>query len=344
MSGSDDDFQTMPEKKGSGGGGAAGGRGHANMKPEEREAMIEWLGLDREGQKDGQPMQNWRSIYGGAAKGRNMNEDAGEVHASGGYSRLAAFVNSKCRIKSDPKRAWNEEIAEKRFADLKKKYKMATRLEEPLNTNFDDETAYEKAKEKFEEDREKVCRNYKKIHELLKEHPAIHPYQPTDSMNANGDSGEPEMRGKEDTLGVKRTKKPEQGVRKEKKEKNKKAEFHLRKPDAPVSTGKQRMNIHQMFIETQQKQVELDKQKLLVDAIGKLAASGIAPENMGPYLLMMGLGSPAPVVAPSRPRVKASPPKATLTTISSDSSESSSGSSDTSGSGSEEGGSDENSS
>ena len=53
------------------------------MKPEEREAMIEGLGLDREGQKDGQPMQNWRSIYGGAAKGRNMNEDAGEVHASG---------------------------------------------------------------------------------------------------------------------------------------------------------------------------------------------------------------------------------------------------------------------
>ena len=173
-----DDFQ--PDKKVSKGGGGAAGRGHANMKPVERDAMIEWLGMDRDGQKDGQPMQNWCCIYGGAAKGRSMNEDAGEVHASGGYKRLADYVNTKCSIKSDRLRAWNEEIAEKRFADLKKKYKMATSMEEPLNTNFDDEAAYDKAKEKFEEDREKVCRNYKKIHELLKEHPGIHPHEPTD--------------------------------------------------------------------------------------------------------------------------------------------------------------------
>jgi hypothetical protein len=335
MSDSDNDLE--PEKKKSGGGAAAADSKHANMKPAERDAMIEWLGMDREGQKDGQPMQNWRCIYGGAAKGRNMNEDAGEVHASGGYSRLAAFVNAKCRIKSDPKRAWTEEIAEKRFADLKKKYKMATRMQEPLNTTFDNDAAYDKAKEKFEEDREKVCRNYKKIHDLLKEHPAMHPYQPTDSMNADDDDAadEPAMRGKDDTLGVKR-KKQGKGDRKEKKENKKKEEFHLRKPDAPISTGKQRMNIHQMFIETQQKQVELDKQKLLVDAIGKLAASGIAPSDMQPYLQLMGLAASPLAVAPNTPRIKPSPPKDNAIEVSSSSNDGSSGGSGESGDSSDE--------
>ena len=289
---SDEDFEADKKSK------------HANMSPAERDAMVEWLGLDREGQKEGQLMQNWRCIYGGAAKGRNMNEDAGEVHASGGYARLAAFVNSKCKIKSDKKRAWDAEIAEKRWTDLKKKYKIAARMQEPLNTDFDTDEAYGKAKEKFEEAREKVCRNYIKIQDLLKDHPGIHPHQPTDSMIAEND--EPQMRGKDDTMGVKKRKKDDKGDRKEKKSrKKKKEEFHLRKPDAPISTGKQRLNIHQMFIETQQKQVDLDKQKILVDAIGKLAASGIEPQNMQPYLQLMGLAPPPlPLPAPRAEQVQ----------------------------------------
>jgi hypothetical protein len=303
MSGNNSDSDYASEKKGE--GAAAAESKHANMRPAERDAMVEWLGMNREGQKDGQPMQNWRSIYGGAAKGRNMNEDPDEVHAASGYSRLAVFVNTKCKIKSDKRRAWDAEIAEKRFADLKKKYKIACRMQEPLNTNFDSDEAYVKAKEKFEEGREKCCRDYRKIHELLKNHPAIHPHQPTDSM-LNVDNNEPGMRGKYDTMGVMKRNREQEGVRAEKmKKKQKKEEFHLRKPDAPVSSGKQRMNIHQMFIETQQKQVELDKQKLLVDAIGKLAASGVAPQNMQPYLQMMGLASPTlPAPAPMAEKVQ----------------------------------------
>ena len=139
---SDSDFETDKTPKKS--SGKADSK-HANMKPEERDAMVEWLGMDRDGQKDGQPMQNWRCVYSGAAKGRSMNDDADEVHAAGGYARLAAFVNSKCKIKSDKKRAWDAEIAEKRWTDLKKKYKQATRMQEPLNTTFDSDEAYKQA-------------------------------------------------------------------------------------------------------------------------------------------------------------------------------------------------------
>jgi hypothetical protein len=291
MSGnSDDDFEE-PKKK-SGQADKADSK-HANMRPEERDAMVEWLGMEREGQKDGQPMQNWRCVYGGAAKGRNMNDDAGEVHAAAGYARLAAFVNSKCKIKTDKRRAWDAEIAEKRWTDLKKKYRLATRMQEPLNTQFETDGAYHQAKQKFEEGREKCCRDYVKIHEMLKDHPGIHPYMPNDSMRMTGEvteEEEPVMRGKGDSMGLKKRSNTEEGgSAAKKKKKGKKPEFHLRKPEALVSTGKQRMNIHQMFIETQQKQVDLAKQKLLVDAIGKLAAAAIQPESMVPYLQMMGL-------------------------------------------------------
>lgn len=314
----DSDFESDTEKKRYG--------KHANMRPEERDAMVEWLGMEREGQKEGQPMLNWRCIYGGAAKGRNMNEDAGEVHASGGYARLASYVNSKCKIKSDKKRAWDAEIAEKRWTDLKKKYKIASRMPEPLNTNFDTDEAYDKAKQRFEEAREKCCRDYLKIHAMLKDHPGIHPHMPTDSMQMqtqNEDKEEPAMRPKTDTMGLKRKEREETGAAAAaaKKKKKAKPEFQLRKPEAPVSSGKQRMNIHQMFIETQQKQVDLDKQKLLVDAIGKLAASGIQPQSMQPYLEMMGL-APPPVPLP--------PPRAEKVTKVNISSGSSDGSSDSS--------------
>ena len=61
--------------------------------------MIDWLGLDRPG--GGRDMENWRWVYGGAAKGQNMNGDAGDVHASSGFAALAAYVNEKAMIKSD---------------------------------------------------------------------------------------------------------------------------------------------------------------------------------------------------------------------------------------------------
>jgi hypothetical protein len=282
---SDEDFEADKKSK------------HANMSPAERDAMVEWLGLDREGQKEGQLMQNWRCIYGGAAKGRAMGEEASEVHAAGGYSRLAAFVNQKCKIKSDKRKAWDAEIAEKRWSDLKKKYKTATRMQEPLNTSFDDDEGYEQAKKKFNDEREKVCRDFIKLHAMLKDHPGIHPYQPTDSMSLQqGTGGEDDqdddaaMLPKSHSMGVKKRTQAED--RQDKKKKKQKMEtFHLRKPDAPISAGKQRMNIHQMFLETQQKQVEIDKQKLLVEAIGKLAASNIAPQDMQPYLALMGLSA-----------------------------------------------------
>ena len=74
----DSDLESTPAKGGgkAKAGNAAGSskRGHSNITPAMRDAMLEWLAMDRDGQKDGQPMQNWRSIYGGAAKEK---EEAG---------------------------------------------------------------------------------------------------------------------------------------------------------------------------------------------------------------------------------------------------------------------------
>jgi hypothetical protein len=274
---------------------------HAYMKPEERDAMVEWLGMDREGQKDGQPMKNWRSIYGGAAKGRSMNEDADEVHAKGGYQRLAAHVNTKCKIKSDRKRAWDEEVAEKRWTALKKNYRKACRMQAPLNTNFETDEAFADATKQFESEREKCCLHFQKIHNMLKDHPGMHPHQPTDSMaqaQAGRDAGggehdEPEMRGKDDTMGITKKRKEDGSAAAAPKKKKVKEEFHLRKPGGAESATKKRMSIHEMFIESQMKQTELEKQKLMVEAVGKLAAANIAPANMGEYLKLMGLGASA---------------------------------------------------
>ena len=289
-----DNFDDSPAKK--------GGRDRPNMSPAERDAMIEWLGMDREGQKDGQPMKNWRSIYGGAAKGRSMGEDADEVHAKGGYLRLAAHVNTKCKIKTDKKRAWDEEVAEKRWTALKKNYRKACKMQAPLNTNFATDQAFGEATNQFESEREKCCLHFQKIHDMLKDHPGMHPYQPTDSMapaqtgrNAGGGDGdEPEMRGKDDTMGIQKKRKEDGGAAAPTKKKKKvKEEFHLRKPGGAESATKKRMSIHEMFIESQMKQTELEKQKLMVEAIGKLAAAQIAPANMGEYLQLMGLGASA---------------------------------------------------
>jgi hypothetical protein len=50
MSGlSDDDFEDPKKMPGQ---AAKADSKHANMRPEERDAMVEWLGMEREGQKD----------------------------------------------------------------------------------------------------------------------------------------------------------------------------------------------------------------------------------------------------------------------------------------------------
>lgn len=291
-----DSFEKSPPMKGK------GARGY--MSPAERNAMIEWLDMDREGQKEGQPMKNWRSIYGGAAKGRTMGAEADEVHSKGGYVRLAAYVNVQCKIKSDKKRAWDEDVAEKRWTALKKSYKKALRMQAPLNTNFETDDAFDEAKKKFQDEQDKCCLHFQKLHDMLKDHPGMHPHKPTDSMAAaaapqESKESEPDMRGKEDTMGVVRKRKD--GEEKPPKQKKKAEEFHLRKPGGAESASKKRMSIHEMFLESQMKQTALDTQKLMVDAVGKLAAANIPPAAMGEYLTLMGLGKSAhePVAAGS---------------------------------------------
>ena len=100
MSSSDSEFHE-PKEKGKTGDTIKVRQQQTRMSPLEREIMIEWLGMEREGQKEGQSMKNWRSIWGGAAKGRNMQGEVDEVHSSSGYSKLAAYVNTKCQIKTD---------------------------------------------------------------------------------------------------------------------------------------------------------------------------------------------------------------------------------------------------
>ncbi len=58
-----------------------------------------------------------------------------------------------------------------------------------------------------------------------------------------------------------------------------------------------------MFIESQNKQTAIEKQKLLVDAIGKLAQAGIKPDDMPAYLALMQLSqSPSKMSADASPR------------------------------------------
>ena len=138
--------------------------------------MIDWLGMDRPG--GGRDMQNWRWIYGGAAKGQNMNGDASDVHASSGYLALALFVNDKAKIKSGDK-AWTAETAEKRWTSTKTAYRKAVFLPVPIaedNEDFEDEMKL------LDENREKVCKDFKRLFLLLQDHPSTQPQHTVDSM------------------------------------------------------------------------------------------------------------------------------------------------------------------
>jgi hypothetical protein len=303
-SSSESEFESPKEK-------AVAGKGRqlSRMTPAERSAMIEWLDMDREGQKQGQEMKNWRILWGGAAKGRSMQGEVDEVHASGGYAKLANFVNTRCQIKTVKNRAWTSEVAEKRWAWLKKQYKKAARIPKPLNTLYDDDDSFAVAITKHEDAQEKACPDFKKLFAMLEGHPSVVPYNPRDSLmpqTPNSKSsgsylGEGEaapMLQRNDTLGVVRRKKGEEqgdsSTRKKQKE-----EFVLRKPGNESASAK-RLNIHEMFIKSQEIQVELDRQKieidkkkLMVQAVTDLAKAGIKPEDMSPYLAIMGFAPQA---------------------------------------------------
>lgn len=288
----DSDFEEPKERAGKSQAGKVAGSSKrvCNITPAMRDAMLEWLDMDREGQKEGQRMKNWRSIYGGAAKGRNMNDDAEDVHSKGNFKRLADFVNVKCKIKSDKGKAWDEEVAEKRWQAMKKSYRKACRNTAPLNTSFATDQEFNIALAEFKEKQEKECPGFSKLHAMLYGHPATHPHEPHDSMvqsqdgeEAGDGGGEALLLSRANTLGVKRAAK-----RHPKNQKKEKSEFHLRKPGTESATSK-RISLHEMFIQSQNKQTEIERQKLLVDAIGKLAKAGIKPEDMPAYLALMQL-------------------------------------------------------
>jgi hypothetical protein len=71
---------------------------------------------------------------------------------------------------------------------------------------------------------------------------------------------------------------------------DKKTEFHLRKPGND-SAGKQRLNIHEMFLQTQLKQTQLEEKKILVSAVADLAKAGVQPADIPLYLEIMGLNT-----------------------------------------------------
>lgn len=141
--------------------------------------MIDWLGMERPG--GGRDMENWRWVYGGAAKGQNMNGDASDVHANSGYLALALFVNEKAKIKSGD-RAWTAETAEKRWTATKTAYRKAVFLPVPIavdNEDFEDEM------KTLDENRETICKDFKRLFLLLQNHPSTQPQHTLDSMKPN---------------------------------------------------------------------------------------------------------------------------------------------------------------
>jgi hypothetical protein len=146
------------------------------MSAPERGFMIDWLFLDRPG--EGKGMLNFRWIYGGAAKGQNMNGDASDVHASSGYLALANYVNDKAKIKSKAG-AWDADAAEKRWTTMKATYRKALNLPKPNeegNDNFVEEMGILIA------NREAICADFERLFALLGEHPATAPVHTIDSM------------------------------------------------------------------------------------------------------------------------------------------------------------------
>ncbi len=149
------------------------------MSAQERSYMIDWLGLERPG--EGKKTLNFRWIYGGAAKGQNMNGDASDVHASSGFVALANYVNEKAQIKSNKAKAWCAITAEKRWTAMKATYRKAIFLPAPTE---DGNECFEDEMEILAENREKICGDFKRLYLLLGDHPSTAPVHTVDSMSS----------------------------------------------------------------------------------------------------------------------------------------------------------------
>jgi hypothetical protein len=165
------------------------------MSAPERGFMIDWLGLERPG--EGKGMLNFRWIYGGAAKGQNMNGDAADVHASSGYTSLANYVNDKAKIKSKAG-AWDATAAEKRWTTMKASYRKALNLPKPSEEGNDN---LEEENEILAGNRETICGDFERLFALLGEHPATAPLHTIDSMRpSNASAGSKSLPVDEDDM------------------------------------------------------------------------------------------------------------------------------------------------
>ncbi len=282
------------------------------MSAPERGFMIEWLGLDRPG--EGKKMLNFRWIYGGAAKGQNMNGEASDVHASSGYTAMANYVNDRAKIKSDKVKAWTAESAEKRWTTMKASYRKAAFLPVPEESGND---AFEEEMAILDANREKVCGDFKKIHALLSEHPSTAPVHTADSMAAalsfnaeheddeeddeaaeSGQDGD-EVVASKDALsaGSKRSlsktsfksteatvKAPKEKTLSKQRQAEKKP-FQLKKPTSEPSH--KRADIQTLFIKSQEDLAKQQQSQMRINAMLELIKARIPQEQIPGYMNFM---------------------------------------------------------
>jgi hypothetical protein len=265
------------------------------MTPAERDAMIEWLALDRPVTGSSLPMLNWRWIYGGAAKGQAMSGEASDVHATSGYTSLATYVNKKCQIKSDKSRTWTKDEAEKRWTYMKGQYRKAyfAAAPDPLNND-----QYEEEMIQHAERQESICGSFKQLHELMKDHPATNPMHVRDTMimktpeeseddleiaptqpaacefgfdkhhefdDEASAAGEQVTNDRESTKSVTSgptaaTKRGNRPISKQEAEKGKKKPFYLKKPATESSHKK--TDIQTLFLQSQSELAAVEARKL----------------------------------------------------------------------------------
>jgi hypothetical protein len=285
------------------------------MSAMERGFMIEWLGLDRPG--EGRGMLNFRWIYGGAAKGQNMNGEASDVHASSGYTALANYVNDRAKIKSDKVKAWTAESAEKRWTTMKASYRKACFLPEPEESGNDN---YEGEMEILDANRERLCVDFKKLHALLSNHPSTAPAHTSDSMAAppppfaddddEEDDPEEEVKAGDDhnedastsvkdavslTSQQSRTKsasdatvgKQPKGPPLSKQRLAEKRPFQLKKPTSEPSH--KRTDIQTLFIKSQEDLAKQQQSQMRINAMLELIKAGI-PQQQIPGMMKFMFG------------------------------------------------------
>jgi hypothetical protein len=280
--------------------------------------MIEWLGMERPG--EGRGMLNYRWIYGGAAKGQNMNGDAESVHAQSGYIALANFVNEKAKIKTKPT-AWTAEGAEKRWTHMKALYRKACFLPVPHEDGNDN---YDEEKKVLEQNREKICVDFEKIFVILGQHPSTAPVHTLDSMKLKStrntaaledsveededddedddesdgaddrQDGEPEDRCKVSSSSGSKRSATTHELTEPKKTKDaplskqrlaEKKPFHLKK--ATSEPSHKRADIQTLFIKSQEDLAKNQQSQMRINAILELIKHGIPKEKITEYMKFM---------------------------------------------------------